>query len=95
MVPGILPPDLGIAQPPLATNLPFGLSPPSEGLVSKLPVFQSLFSHACPTRAPGERNRMHSPYQHFTSCPLTSSEKDRREKARKERESSHEHPVSL
>ncbi|POY76031.1 hypothetical protein BMF94_0754 [Rhodotorula taiwanensis] len=85
MVPGILPPDLGIAQPPLATNLPFGLSPPSEGLVSKLPVFQSLFSHACPTRAPGERNRMHSPYQHFTSCPLTSSEKDRREKARKER----------
>lgn len=87
MVPGILTPDLGIAQPPLATNLPFGLAPPSEGLTSKLPVFQSLFSHACPTKAPGERNRMHSPYQHFTTCPLTSAEKERREKARKERES--------
>ncbi|BGP53492.1 hypothetical protein JCM8202_001136 [Rhodotorula sphaerocarpa] len=85
MVPGILTPDLGIAQPPLATNLPFGLAPPSEGLTSKLPVFQSLFSHACPTKAPGERNRMHSPYQHFTTCPLTSAEKERREKARKER----------
>ncbi|GAA5954462.1 hypothetical protein JCM8115_004597 [Rhodotorula mucilaginosa] len=85
MVPGILPPDLGIAQPPVATNLPFGLSPTSEGLVSKLPVFQSLFSHACPTKAPGERNRMHSPYQAFTTCPLTSAEKERREKARKER----------
>ncbi|GAA5979784.1 hypothetical protein JCM10908_003044 [Rhodotorula pacifica] len=85
MAPGILPPDLGISQPPLSTNLPFGLSPPSEGLVSKLPVFQSLFSHACPTKAPGERNRMHSPYQAFTTCPLTSAEKERREKARKER----------
>ncbi|GAA5885123.1 hypothetical protein JCM6882_007239 [Rhodosporidiobolus microsporus] len=85
MAPGILSTDLGLAQPPLSTNLPFGLTPASEGLSSKLPVFQSLFSHACPTKAPGEKNKMHSCYQNFTTCPLTGAEKDRREKARKER----------
>ncbi|GAA5829121.1 hypothetical protein JCM11251_004132 [Rhodosporidiobolus azoricus] len=85
MIPGILTPDLGISQPSLSTNLPFGLTPLSEGMQSKLPVFQSLFSHACPTKAPGEKNKMHSCYQNFTTCPLTGAEKDRREKARKER----------
>ncbi|BGP37396.1 hypothetical protein JCM10450v2_001305 [Rhodotorula kratochvilovae] len=85
MAPGILAPDLGIAQPPVSTNLPFALRPASEGLSSKLTVMQSLFSHACPTKAPGERNRMHSAYQSFTTCLLTGAEKERREKARKER----------
>ncbi|BGP05349.1 hypothetical protein JCM10049v2_001154 [Rhodotorula toruloides] len=84
MAPGILTTDLGIPQPPLSTNLPFPLAP-SADLASKLPVFQNLFSHACPTKAPGEKNRMHSPYQHFTTCPMTGAEKDRRQKARKER----------
>lgn len=84
MAPGILTNDLGIPQPPISTNLPFPLAP-SADLASKLPVFQSLFSHACPTKAPGEKNRMHSPYQHFTTCPMTGAEKDRRQKARKER----------
>ncbi|GAA6034983.1 hypothetical protein JCM8097_002129 [Rhodosporidiobolus ruineniae] len=85
MIPGILSTDLGIAQLSLSTNLPFGLLPSSEGLTSKLPIFQSTFSHACPTRAPGEKNKMHSCYQSFTTVPLTGAEKDRREKARKER----------
>ncbi|GAA5898716.1 hypothetical protein JCM8208_004739 [Rhodotorula glutinis] len=85
MAPGILAPDLGIAQPPVSTNLPFALRPSSDGLSCKVSVMQALFSHACPTKAPGERNRMHSPYQSFTTCPLTGAEKDRRERARKER----------
>jgi hypothetical protein len=85
MIPGILSTDLGIAQPSLSTNLPFALAPTSEGLSSKLPVFQSLFSHACPTKAPGEKNKMHSCYQSFTTTPLTGAEKERRERARKER----------
>lgn len=80
MIPGITPPTLGVPSPSLSANLPFSLSTSS----SKLPVFQSLFSHACPTKAPGEKNKMHSCYQAFTSCPLTGGEKDRREKARKE-----------
>ncbi|GAA5948990.1 hypothetical protein JCM21900_003164 [Sporobolomyces salmonicolor] len=86
MIPGILSPDLGVAQPSLSTNIPFPLGAiPGSGLTSKLPVFQQLFSHACPTKAPGEKNKMHSCYQNFTTCPLTSGEKDRREKARKEK----------
>ena len=103
MVPGIVPATLGIPQPALSSNLPFSLVPPpnlvadpssasssddSSRLVNHLPVFAKLFSHACPTKAPGEKNRMHSGYQNFTTCPLTSGEKDRREKARKERQSS-------
>ncbi|GAA6060288.1 hypothetical protein JCM10212_002929 [Sporobolomyces blumeae] len=87
MVPGVTSTTLGIPQPPLSTNMPFSLTPPigSDLGPSKLPVFQKLFSHACPTKAPGEKNRMHSCYQMFTTCPLTSGEKDRREKARKQR----------
>lgn len=86
MIPGICAPDLGVAQPAVSTNLPLALTPAAPDLASKLPVMQGLFSHACPTKAPGERNRMHSAYQAFTTCPLTGAEKDRREKARKERE---------
>lgn len=94
MIPGITPNTLGLSQPSLSTNLPFSLIPPprlstSEGgdkaLKNELPIFRQLFSHACPTKAPGEKNRMHSGYQSFTNCPLTSGEKDRREKLRKER----------
>lgn len=93
MVPGITPPTLGIPQPALSANLPFSLALPpavagaeTAAPTSLLPVFQSLFSHACPTRAPGEKNKMHSCYQAFTNCPLTGGEKERRERARKERE---------
>lgn len=85
MVPGILPPALGVPTPSLSANMPFALTPPPDS-TSSLPIFQSLFSHACPTKAPGEKNRMHSSYQAFTTTPLTGGEKDRREKARKESE---------
>lgn len=91
MIPGIVPTTLGIPQPSLSTNLPFSLVSPlssaggDQELKNHLPVFSKMFSHACPTKAPGEKNRMHSGYQSFTTCPLTSGEKDRREKARKER----------
>lgn len=83
MIPGITPPTLGIPTPSLAANMPFALTLPAE-TESQLPIFQSLFSHACPTKAPGEKNKMHSCYQAFTTCPLTGGEKERREKARKE-----------
>ncbi|KAL8279273.1 hypothetical protein RQP46_008310 [Phenoliferia psychrophenolica] len=85
MIPGITPSTLGVPSPSLASNMPFGLTTPSATTpdASSLPIFQSLFSHACPTKAPGERNRMHSCYQAFTTTPLTGGEKDRREKARK------------
>ena len=92
MIPGILPSTLGVPAPSLAANMPFSLaiSPATleaEASTSQLPIFQSLFSHACPTKAPGEKNKMHSCYQAFTTCPLTGNEKTRREKARKESKS--------
>lgn len=91
MIPGIVPATLGVPAPSLASNMPFALTLPplaagTEASTSQLPIFQTLFSHACPTKAPGEKNKMHSCYQAFTTCPLTGGEKDRREKARKESE---------
>lgn len=83
MIPGITAPTLGVPAPSLSANLPFALTPPADS-PSQLPTFQTLFSHACPTKAPGEKNRMHSCYQAFTTTPLTGGEKERREKARKE-----------
>ncbi|SGY70184.1 BQ5605_C004g03117 [Microbotryum silenes-dioicae] len=82
MIPGITSSTLGIPQPPTSANLPFALSPPATP--SQLPIFQTLFSHACPTKAPGDKYKLHSCYQHFINCSLTGGEKDRREKARKE-----------
>ncbi|SCV72379.1 BQ2448_3916 [Microbotryum intermedium] len=82
MIPGITSTTLGVAAPPHSANLPFALSPPATP--SQLPIFQTLFSHACPTKAPGDKYKLHSCYQHFINCPLTGGEKDRREKARKE-----------
>lgn len=87
MLPGVTPSTLGIPAPSIAANMPFGLQvmDPTTS-TSQLPIFQSLFSHACPTKAPGEKNKMHSCYQAFTTCPLTGGEKTRREQARKESE---------
>jgi RNA exonuclease 1 len=48
--------------------------PPS---VPKLP-FLSKFMHACPTKAPGDKNRMHSVMSAFVSCPVSGEEKRRR-----------------
>lgn len=87
MIPGILPSTLGVPTPPLAANLPFGLIPAPDSTLpsSQLPIFSTLFSHACPTKAPGDKNKLHSTYQAFTTSPLTGGEKLRRERARKER----------
>lgn len=87
MLPGVTPSTLGIASPSLSANLPFSLLHTDPSFPeSQLPIFQKLFSHACPTKAPGERGRMHSCWQAFTNCPLTGGEKTRREKSRKESE---------
>ncbi|KAK4048045.1 hypothetical protein OIO90_005946 [Microbotryomycetes sp. JL221] len=94
MAPGVTATTLGVTQPPLSANLPFPLIPSTtdndndnnnnQASTSKLPIFQKLFSHACPTKAPGDRYKLHSAYQSFINCPLTGAEKERRERARKE-----------
>ena len=49
----------------------------STGAAS-IPFIASTFSHACPTRAPGDQTRMHSVLSSFFSGPVSGEEKKRR-----------------
>ncbi|KAK2461339.1 hypothetical protein APHAL10511_006866 [Amanita phalloides] len=48
-------------------------------LGTRIPFFASTFSHACPTRAPGNQTRMHSVLSAFFQCPVSGEERRRRE----------------
>ncbi|KZT05155.1 ribonuclease H-like protein [Laetiporus sulphureus 93-53] len=86
LVPGLTPDILSL--PPLPTsatinpNVPFQIPLPSdalpEGSSHRLPFISQTFSHACPTRAPGDQNRMHSVLDAFFQGPITGEEKKRR-----------------
>ncbi|EIN06988.1 ribonuclease H [Punctularia strigosozonata HHB-11173 SS5] len=84
LVPGLTP-DL-LALPPLPTsatanpNLPLAI--PSPSAQSAIPWVASTFSHACPTRAPGDRMRMHSVLAEFFQGPVSGEEKKRRMQVR-------------
>ncbi|KII92706.1 hypothetical protein PLICRDRAFT_155437 [Plicaturopsis crispa FD-325 SS-3] len=77
-----------LSLPPLPTsatanpNLPLSIPLPSDPSEDGLPFIASTFSHACPTRAPGDNMRMHSVLSAFFQGPVSGSEKDKREKAR-------------
>lgn len=81
LIPGLTHEQLSL--PPLPTSatsnphLPLALPEPDESSTS-LPFFISTFSHACPTRAPGDVYRMHSVMTEFFSGPITGEEKKRR-----------------
>ncbi|KAF9483118.1 ribonuclease H-like protein [Pholiota conissans] len=86
LVPGLTP-DL-LSLPPLPTaatsnpNLPLSIpliSPAdlARGAAS-IPFIASTFSHACPTRAPGDQTRMHSVLSSFFTGPVSGEEKKRR-----------------
>lgn len=45
---------------------------------AKLPFIARTFSHACPTRAPGDATRMHSVLSAFFQGPVTPEERKRR-----------------
>ncbi|KAF8134342.1 hypothetical protein EV363DRAFT_1396762 [Boletus edulis] len=78
LIPGILP-DL-LSLPPLPTSattnphIPIAVPLPNDSK-TLLPFIASTFSHACPTRAPGDQTRMYS-------VPVSSEEKKRRIEAR-------------
>ncbi|KAJ3527574.1 hypothetical protein NMY22_g9736 [Coprinellus aureogranulatus] len=88
MVPGLTN-DL-LSLPPIPTsattnpNLPLSIPLPnpltSTGPAAAIPFIGTTFSHACPTRAPGDQNRMHSVLSTFFSCPVSAEEKRRRMK---------------
>lgn len=87
LIPGISPEILSL--PPLPTsatanpNLPLSipLLPPTLQAASSaanIPFIASTFSHACPTRAPGDQFRMHSVLSSFFTGPISGEEKKRR-----------------
>ncbi|KAH9837573.1 uncharacterized protein C8Q71DRAFT_753278 [Rhodofomes roseus] len=82
LVPGITPEIISL--PPLPTsatanpNLPLPVPLPAEGSSSGLPFIGRTFSHACPTRAPGDQTRMHSVLNSFFQGPITGEEKKKR-----------------
>jgi RNA exonuclease 1 len=89
MVPGLTNDILAI--PPIPTsattnpNLPLSIPLPnpivSAGTAAAaIPFIATTFSHACPTRAPGDQNRMHSVLSSFFSCPVSAEERKRRMK---------------
>ncbi|TFK22234.1 ribonuclease H [Coprinopsis marcescibilis] len=85
MVPGLTNDMLGIAPiPTKATtnpNIPLSiplLSSSSSAYASAIPFIAKTFSHACPTRAPGDANRMHSVMSTFFSSTVTAEERKRR-----------------
>lgn len=86
LVPGVTP-DV-ISLPPLPTSatanpnlpLPIPLPPDTQeqGTSHGIPFLARTFSHACPTRAPGDQTRMHSVLNSFFQGPITGEEKKKR-----------------
>lgn len=86
LIPGITPEIISL--PPLPTsatanpNLPLPVPLPSENTLedssSGLPFIRKTFSHACPTRAPGDQTRMHSVLNAFFQGPVSGEEKKKR-----------------
>ncbi|PFH47268.1 hypothetical protein AMATHDRAFT_152547 [Amanita thiersii Skay4041] len=78
LVPGLTVDLLGL--PPLPTsatanpNLPLPIPLPP----SFIPFIASTFSHACPTRAPGDQTRMHSVLSAFFHGPVSVEERRKR-----------------
>ncbi|KAM6501517.1 ribonuclease H [Amanita muscaria] len=89
LIPGLTSELLGL--PPLPTsatsnpNLPLAIpfltcysSPSDPPLGTSIPFIASTFSHACPTRAPGDQTRMHSVLSAFFHGPVSGEEKRKR-----------------
>jgi hypothetical protein len=85
LIPGILPSTL--ALPPLPTsatsnpNVPLSIPLPPESN-TPIPFIANTYSHACPTRAPGDQTRMYSVLSEFFQCQVTGEERARRQAMR-------------
>ncbi|KAJ9114370.1 hypothetical protein QFC20_001513 [Naganishia adeliensis] len=85
-VPGLQPSHLNLEDRYLAPSafMPFPTRASTTNDETLLPIIPRLFSHACPTRAPGDARRLHSVLQALLNAPLSQSEKARRERAKAE-----------
>jgi hypothetical protein len=85
LIPGILPDFLALPPPPTSAtanpHIPIAIPLPDVSQTS-LPFIASTFSHACPTRAPGDPSRMYSVLGTFFQGPVSGEEKKRRTEAR-------------
>ncbi|KAG6332748.1 hypothetical protein ID866_6338 [Astraeus odoratus] len=85
LIPGIVPAFLSL--PPLPTsatanpNVPLSI-PLATDSKTPLPFIAATFSHACPTRAPGDHTRMYSVLGTFFQGPVSGEEKRKRIEAR-------------
>ncbi|KAI9434729.1 hypothetical protein H4582DRAFT_1881782 [Lactarius indigo] len=80
-IPIPLPSDPPPPSPSKPPDLPSSIDPHSEeaaALYGGVPFITSTFSHACPTRAPGDSTRMHSVLNTFFQTPVSGEEKKRR-----------------
>ncbi|KAL6307315.1 hypothetical protein BKA93DRAFT_727854 [Sparassis latifolia] len=86
LIPGLTPeivalpplPTSATANPNLPLIVPLPPDSPAERLAHGVPFISSTFSHACPTRAPGDQTRMHSVLNAFFQGPITGDERKRR-----------------
>ncbi|KAJ7282559.1 ribonuclease H [Mycena rebaudengoi] len=82
LIPGLTPELLSL--PPLPTsatsnpNIPIAIPLPTPGQPTSLPFIASTFSHACPTRAPGDQTHMHSILSAFFQGPISAAELKKR-----------------
>lgn len=85
LIPGILPDFIALPPPPTSAtanpNIPIAIPLPKDSN-TPLPFIASTFSHACPTRAPGDQTRMYSVLGAFFQGPVSGEEKKRRIEAR-------------
>ncbi|KAG9041406.1 hypothetical protein FS837_012312 [Tulasnella sp. UAMH 9824] len=72
-------------SPTLPRAYPIGLPPATDA--EHLKSLHKLFSHGCPSRAPGDQTRMHSALSTFLNVPVSAEEKVRRVKERNKQQS--------
>ncbi|KAF8907850.1 hypothetical protein CPB84DRAFT_1767719 [Gymnopilus junonius] len=74
-------PNLPLSIPLLSSSsatVPNGTDFSTTSSAENIPFIASTFSHACPTRAPGDQTRMHSVLSSFFNGPVSGEEKKRR-----------------
>ena len=71
-------PNLPLAIPLLSHHVMGAGASQDEPLAVHIPFIASTFSHACPTRAPGDQTRMHSVLSAFFQGPVSGEERRKR-----------------
>lgn len=81
LIQGLEPATIGLDNE-LTDNLPQPVLTKTSLKNTKLPVIQHLFSHYCPTRAPGDKRKLHSVIQNLLNIMIPPHERERREALR-------------